>query len=130
MREISYATMTAIMVKPKQIHLMQSSYQNFLSGIQNLLQEARRQAARSVNVVLTAAYWEIGRRIVEFEQQGARRAEYGTALLEKLSLDLTRNVGRGFSADSLERMRLFYLSKSVSVISAPLMRKLGVSIFI
>ena len=113
------------MKKQKRTLSAPPTYQHFLIGIQNLLEEARRQAARSVNVILTATYWEIGRRIIEFEQHGAKRADYGAALLERLSLDLTRNVGRGFSADSLERMRLFYLSKSMLEISAALMRKSG-----
>lgn len=59
------------------------AYVDFASGIAGLLDEARRQAARSVNAILTATYWEIGRRIVEFEQKGKRRAEYGEALLAR-----------------------------------------------
>ncbi|HTA94598.1 MAG TPA: DUF1016 N-terminal domain-containing protein, partial [Verrucomicrobiae bacterium] len=62
-----------------------------------LLAEARRQSARSVNAILTATYWEIGRRIVEFVQQGEARAEYGDEVLERLSGDLKKKFGRGFS---------------------------------
>jgi len=58
---------------------------------------------------MTATYWEIGRRIVEFEQRGAKRAEYGAELLETLSADLTRRFGRGFSRPNLQRFREFYL---------------------
>ena len=54
---------------------------------------------------MTAAYWLIGRRIVEFEQSGEERAEYGTALVEKLAEDLTGQFGRGFSLQNLYRMR-------------------------
>ena len=54
-----------------------------------LLEAARHAAARSVNALMTASYWEIGRRIVEFEQAGQERAAYGQALLKRLSVDLT-----------------------------------------
>ena len=84
-------------------------YDLFVREIERLLAEARRQAARSVNAVLTATYWEIGRRIVEYEQGGERRADYGEAVLLRLSEDLTHRIGRGFSVDHLELMRRFYL---------------------
>jgi predicted nuclease of restriction endonuclease-like (RecB) superfamily len=58
---------------------------------------------------MTATYWEIGRRIIEQEQGGGRRAEYGEALIANLSKDLTVRYGRGFSKRNLEQMRLFYL---------------------
>ena len=75
-----------------------------------LLETARRAAARSVNAVMTATYWEVGRRIVEFEQGGKNRAEYGEALLVRLSADLSAHFGRGFSRQNLQQMRQFYLS--------------------
>lgn len=81
-------------------------------------------AARSVNSVMTAAYWEIGRRIVEHEQGGAPRAGYDEALLAQLSLDLTKRFGRGFSVDRLETARLFYATYPVPSISATPSRKL------
>ena len=59
---------------------------------------------------MTAAYWMIGRRIVEFEQSGEKRAEYGTALIKRLETDLTQRFGRGFSRQNIQQMRLFYLS--------------------
>jgi len=71
---------------------------------------ARRAAARSVNALMTASYWEIGRRIVEFEQGGEGRAEYGEALIRRLASDLTRPFGRGFGAVNLSQMRRFYLA--------------------
>ncbi|MBI3291514.1 MAG: DUF1016 domain-containing protein [Elusimicrobia bacterium] len=88
---------------------MDIGYQRFAGDIAQLLVEARRQAARSVNAVLTGTYWEIGRRIVQFEQGGQRRAGYGEALVPRLSMDLTRRFGRGFSERNIEQMRLFYL---------------------
>lgn len=89
-----------------------------------MLEAARRAAARSVNAVMTASYWEIGRRIVEFEQGGKGRAEYGTALLKRLSTDLSLRFGRGFGVDSLESMRLFYQTYPPEKISESLIRKL------
>lgn len=84
-------------------------YAQVLGGITELLEAARRAAARSVNAVMTAAYWEIGRRIVEFEQAGAKQAGYGEALLDRLADDLGRRFGRGFSRRNLQSMRSFYL---------------------
>ena len=85
------------------------SFANLSADIAALLEEARRQAARSVNAIMTATYWEIGRRIVEFEQQGAERAGYGEQVIDRLSADLTAKFGRGFSQRNLEQMRRFYV---------------------
>ncbi|WP_165229166.1 PDDEXK nuclease domain-containing protein [Aquisphaera insulae] len=85
------------------------NYHELISGIGSLLEEARRTSARAVNAVLTGAYWEIGRRIVEHEQGGEKRAGYGEALLIRLSADLSRTHGRGFSKSNLFQMRAFYL---------------------
>ncbi|MBS0468259.1 MAG: hypothetical protein JSS31_16285 [Proteobacteria bacterium] len=63
---------------------------------------------RSVNAFMTASFWEIGRRIVEFEQGGQERAAYGQALLRRLSSDLTARFGHGFGIYNLQQMRLFY----------------------
>lgn len=86
-----------------------SSYDRLISDISILLEEARRSAARSVNALLTATYWEIGRRIVEYEQSGKLRANYGEEILIRLSGDLTTKYGRGFSGRNLRLMRGFYL---------------------
>lgn len=86
-----------------------AGYRAVLSSVVELLEGARRAAARSVNHLMTTVYWEIGRRIVESEQSGERRAAYGKALLKRLSDDLTTRFGRGFSERNLEQMRLFYL---------------------
>lgn len=85
-------------------------YPGIHGDIVALLEAARHAAARSVNALMTASYWEIGRRIVEFEQGGQDRAAYGQALLKRLSVDLTTRFGRGFSERNLEQMRLFYLA--------------------
>jgi len=88
-------------------------YGNLLTGISDLLEHARRTSARSVNSILTATYWEIGRRIVEYEQGGKARAEYGEGLLQHLGRDLTARHGRGFSERNLRQMRGFYLGWEV-----------------
>jgi len=75
-----------------------------------LIAAARNAAARSVNCIMTATYWLIGRRIVEFEQGGETRAQYGEELLKRLSTDLTSRFGRGFGVDNLQRFRAFYLA--------------------
>lgn len=83
-------------------------YDGFRSDIVTLLDAARRAAARSVNAVMTATYWDIGRRIVKFEQGGQGRAPYGEGLLKRLSADLSSRYGRGFGVVNLQQMRLFY----------------------
>ena len=85
-------------------------YEAVFGDVSKIIDAARESAARSVNAAMTAAYWLIGRRIVEFEQSGEERAEYGTALIEKLAEDLTGRFGRGFSLQNIYNMRLFYLS--------------------
>jgi predicted nuclease of restriction endonuclease-like (RecB) superfamily len=100
-----------------------AEYSSIHNDIVQLLKDARSAAVRSVNALMTATYWEIGRRIVEFEQGGAERAEYGKQLLVTLSNDLTRQFGRGFGVDNLELMRLFYQSYPPARISESLSRK-------
>lgn len=84
-------------------------YDDLLADLTQLLEGARRASVRSVNAVMTATYWEIGRRTVEFEQGGKKRAEYGEQLLERLSRDLSGRFGRGFSIRNLRSFRAFYL---------------------
>ena len=91
-----------------------AGYDNILNDLVDLLESARRTSARAVNAVITATYWEVGRRLVEFEQGGKKRADYGKALLKNLALDLTGKFGRGFSERNLEQMRLFYHGWSIS----------------
>jgi len=86
-----------------------TEYEGLLSSIAELLQRGRQHAAKSVNAVLTATYWSIGRRLVEYEQGGKGRAAYGSELLKRLSRDLQSRLGRGFSERNLEQMRQFYL---------------------
>ena len=85
-------------------------YDSIVSDLVDLVDSARRLSARSVNAIITATYWEIGRRIVKFEQHGKKRADYGEALLERLAADLTTRFGRGFGARNLRQMRKFFLT--------------------
>ena len=99
------------------------NYDSLIGAIRSLVETARRSAARTVNALMTMTYWEIGRRIVEFEQGGHERAIYGAILLSKLSGDLSRRLGRGFSPDNLESMHLFYLAFPSARISETLSRQ-------
>ena len=95
-------------------------YGGLIGGIAELLEAARRTAARTVNALMTATYWEIGRRIVEFEQGGEKRAEYGEALLQRLAQDLNAKFGRGFSYPNVNKFRQFYLAfPSANILSTP-----------
>ena len=87
-----------------------ASYQAVFGDVSRIIDAARGSAVRSVNSAMTAAYWLVGHRIVEFEQSGEERAKYGTALIEQLAADLTQRFGRGFSRQNIQHMRLFYLS--------------------
>ena len=79
-----------------------------------LLQNARHQVLRTVNSTMICTYFEIGRMIVEEEQSGKDRAEYGKQILKGLSDELKKEFGKGFSIDNLENMRKFYLAYSIS----------------
>jgi predicted nuclease of restriction endonuclease-like (RecB) superfamily len=87
-----------------------SVYAGLQREIAGVVESTRAAAARSVNALMTATYWEIGRRIVEFEQGGEGRAAYGEALIKRLGGDLSQRFGRGFGARNLAQMRAFYLS--------------------
>jgi predicted nuclease of restriction endonuclease-like (RecB) superfamily len=84
-------------------------YLALLGQISAVYKTGQQRALQAVNAVLTETYWQIGRDIVEFEQGGQRRADYGKGLLEQLSRDLTLHHGKGFSRSNLIRMRQFYL---------------------
>ena len=82
--------------------------------IHNLLHNARQNIISNVNSTMTKTYFLIGKRIVEEEQNGNKRAEYGKKLMKTLSEKLTKEFGRGFSQRNLEQMRTFYLRYSIS----------------
>ena len=91
-------------------------YEAVFGDVSKIIDAARESAVRSVNAAMTAVYWLIGRRIVEFEQSGEERAEYGAALIERLAEDLTGRFDRGFSRQNVQNMRLFYLSYPIEKI--------------
>jgi predicted nuclease of restriction endonuclease-like (RecB) superfamily len=108
----------------KDLKNIKTGYSSLITGISELFEQARRMSARSVNAIITATYWETGRRIVDFEQHGLDRAAYGTNLLEKLSADLTKRFGRGFSRQNLQQMRIFYTTFPPDTICQTLSGKL------
>lgn len=87
-----------------------SGYERFFDEIAEVLEASRVASARTFNAIMTLTYWEIGRRIVEFEQQGKKRAGYGQALLKHLGADLSARFGRGYSERNLRSMRAFYVN--------------------
>ena len=87
---------------------------SFIQDIKTLLDTARGKVYKNINEIMTKTYFEIGKRIVEEEQNGKNRAEYGKELLKTLSKELTKEFGKGFSVDNLENMRRFYLAYSKS----------------
>jgi len=99
------------------------NYNNIRAEIVELLKAARSTAARNVNSIMTATYWEIGRRIVEQELKGEARADYGAQLLELLARDLTKQFGRGFGNINLWRMRAFYRAWSEGQILSTLSKE-------
>src|SRR3990170_7117569 len=99
------------------------NYSSLITDLASLIEQGRKAAVRYVNTALIATYWLIGRRIVEYEQKGKGRAEYGQELRQKLSQDLNRRFGRGYSPDNLEAMRSFYLNYAINI-SETVSRKL------
>lgn len=99
-----------------------AGYDVVLAEVVGLLESARRASARTVNIIMTATYWEIGRRIVEMEQGGRDKAEYGRQIIERLSQDLTARFSRGFGRRNLFQMRAFFVAypKIVQTLSAQL----------
>ena len=80
---------------------------NFIREIKQIVAEARQKAYSAINSAMVEAYWQMGKRIVEEEQQGKERADYGKQLLKELSAELTKEFGKGFSTGSLYYYRQF-----------------------
>ena len=85
-------------------HALEAQYDSVFHRVAGVVAAARQSAARSVNALMTGAYWTIGRHIVEFEQSGEERAAYGANLIEKLATGMTQRYGRGFSRQNLWQM--------------------------
>jgi hypothetical protein len=91
-----------------------TEYQQLLGQIAHDYQQGQVRAVQAVNTQLIETYWQVGQRIVEFEQGGKERAAYGKALISQLAKDLTLRLGKGFSRSNLVYMRLFYLRYPIS----------------
>jgi len=89
--------------------LIKDNYTELLVNIGLTIETARQNAFKAINSELIKAYWEIGRHIIEFEQHGQERAEYGSDLLSRLSKDLKLRHGKGFGRRNVLDMRRFYL---------------------
>jgi hypothetical protein len=90
------------------------NYDLLIHQISETYIQGQKNAVAAVNAHLVQTYWQIGQYIVEFEQSGKQRAEYGKSLINKLSGDLSLNLGKGFSRSNLIYMRLFYLEFPIS----------------
>lgn len=101
-------------------------YDGLLPSIGKLLEQARRTSARAVNAILARTYWEIGRRIVEFQQQGEEKAAYGEQVIDRLANDLTARFGRGFGRRNLFQIRAFHLAWNPNRIRHALSGKSGI----
>jgi len=99
---------------------MKELEKNLYSQVAEILKTARQQVVRQVNSVMVHTYFEIGRLIVEDEQNGKERAEYGKHILKELSKQLTEEFGKGFSVENLDRMRFFYKIYSAKISSTVL----------
>ena len=106
-------------MKKKPITTSPHELSPLITELRGLIQSVRHTAAATVNALQVMTNFEIGRRIVEHEQKGAERAEYGKELLKTLPTRLTAEFGRDFSEDNLARMRSFYIAWKDSVIEFP-----------
>ena len=98
----------------EQRSLVDSGYQSLLGRISEAYTAGRMRALQAINTHITETYWQVGRHLVEFEQAGDLRAEYGKALINTLAADLGLRHGKGFSRSNLVYMRLLYLRYPIS----------------
>lgn len=98
----------------EELQMANGQYGSLINEIGNVLSEARAKISRTINTTMLDAYWNIGRYIVEYEQKGQDRAEYGSNLLNRLSNDLTRLYGKGFGKSNLIYIRRLYLCFPIS----------------
>ena len=91
------------------MNLKKQNYYSLVDQIGKLLNNGRQQAIKSVNNLLVQTNWLIGQYIVEYEQGGDLKSDYGSELIDNLSKDLTERYGKGFSRSNIFQMRLFYI---------------------
>ncbi len=104
---------------------MKKHSHELFNSIKALIDEARNQVVRNVNCIMTLTYYEIGQRIVVSEQKGNTRAGYSEGVLEHLSDRLTKEFGKGFSVDNLERFRKFYLLYRDRISASPVRKSIS-----
>ncbi len=97
------------MKKETKANAIKSNYKILINNIGKILEKGRKQVVIAVNNILVNTYWEIGRQIVEFEQKGKEKVEYGSKLFERIAKDLKDRYGKGFSRSNIIYMRLLYL---------------------
>ena len=85
-------------------------YQTLISSIGQILSEGRSRAAHAINHAIVETYWQIGKYIVEYEQNGNEKAEYGSDILNRLSRDLTARYGKGFGRSNVFYIRKLYMT--------------------
>lgn len=98
------------MEQDKSLVSQQNAEEQLFAQIKRMLDDARRHIAKTVNSTVVEAYWQVGKYIVEYEQSGKTRAEYGKGVITSLSKRLMSEYGGGFTITNLKIMRLFYLS--------------------
>ena len=86
-----------------------SNYRALLERVSDVLEHARHNTVRQINTIIVKTYWQIGKLIIEEEQRGRHRANYGDELITRLATDLSQKFGRGFGKSNLFSMRRFYL---------------------
>lgn len=107
---IAYNCVEADQVFLRMKKITTNKYNQLLNSIGLTIERARQNAVKAVNTELVKANWEIGRHIIEYEQDGQERAEYGSELLTRLSRDLQKRYGKGFGRRNILDMRRFYLA--------------------
>lgn len=100
--------MNEIKKKDRLWHADDNSYGQLIRNIGSLLETGKKQAVSAVNQAMVRTYWEIGKHIVEYEQAGNEKAEYGSETLKRLSRDLTERYSNGFGMSNINKMRKFY----------------------
>ena len=95
-----------VLAKTKEVAVSDKLYQ----AVRRVIQDAHRAVSRCANSTMVETYWRVGYLIVEDEQQGRRKAEYGRAVLRELAARLTVEYGSGYDASNLRNMRTFYLA--------------------
>ena len=100
---------------------MKKDYNLLIKSIEQILEDGRKHVYYAVNSILVKTYWEIGRNIVEYEQKGKEKADYGSSLLNKLAKDLKLRYGTGLNLRNIYLMRKLYLSyRILQTVSAKL----------